>query len=241
MCAYRALHLNIDRKEYCMKENVIRVLQISIGGERFTGVASYLDQYYIHMDRKRVRYDFLFCRQNAMAIRMDDPIFSNSKFYALNAITNFGSNDYFRIMRQMRKIIMREQYDAVVVNTSVVSIVIASIVSNFLRRIPCFIAHAHNAEIVLEESALRRRYALFFKVTDAMCRFITNHYSSFLFACSTHAGLITFGNGAIKKKKFRVIHNAIDTDKFRYSAKIRNRVRSSMGIDSSTCVYGNVG
>ena len=224
-----------------MKENLIRVLQILIGGERFTGVASYLDQYYKHMDRSRVCYDFLFCRQNSMAIRMDDPMFSNSLFYELNAVTNSGSNDYLRIMRQVRIIAKREQYDAVVVNTSVASIVIACIFAIFPRRIPCFIAHAHNAEIILDESALRRKYALIFKVTDAIFRFITNRYSSYLFACSAHAGRMTFGKGAIRKKNFRVIHNAIDTDKFGYSANIRNRVRSSMGLDGSTCVYGTVG
>lgn len=213
-----------------------------VGGKNFTGIASYLHQYYKFMDRNKVQYDFLCCRENSMKIKMHDPIFCNSKFYELNAVKkNSNSNDYFKIIREVRKILKKGQYDAVVVNTSVITIVMACILANFPRHVPYFIAHAHNTEIILKKSSVRRKISFIMNIFDKICRFIVNRYSSYLFACTVSAGECTFGRSAIKKKKFIIVKNAIDIRKFIYNVKTRNKIREEMGISSDTFVYGNDG
>ena len=67
-------------------DGVVRVLEFTIGAREFTGIASFLYQYYKRIDRNRVRLDFFFCRQNSMDLVKDDVIFDNSKFFVLNAI-----------------------------------------------------------------------------------------------------------------------------------------------------------
>ncbi len=225
-----------------MKSRQIKVLQITIGGKNFTGVASYLYQYYKYMDRSKVHFDFLFCRENSMAIKMDDHLFCDSKFYVLNAVKkNTSSNDYFKIIVGLRNILTKEQYDVVVVNTSVVLVIMACALANFPHRTPSFITHAHNTEIILENNALRKKIGFFMNIVDGVCRFFINRYSSFFLACSELAGNYTFGRRITKSNKFMVIRNAIDIQKFRYDTVIRDRIRLEMGVDSNIHIIGNVG
>ena len=100
-----------------------KILQVFSGHSTFSGVASYLYQQYLHVDRARVRYDFFGCKENSMALVMDDPVFAESKFFFANARTRkTGSTNYFRIMRELDRILSEDDYAAVVVNTSIVAI-----------------------------------------------------------------------------------------------------------------------
>ncbi len=61
-------------------------------------------------------------------------------------------------------------------------------------------------------------------------------YSDYAFACSQQAGEWIF-----KKKKFTVLNNALDTQKYRFSVEKRNLIRSEYGIDNDSFVLGTVG
>ena len=108
-----------------MNGDRIEVLQVLVGGKTFTGVASYLYQQYLHMDRSRVHYDFLFCRENAMELVQDDPIFSDSAFITLNAVKGSArSTDYRKLREGVRQALSRKQYQFIVVNTSIVEVIL---------------------------------------------------------------------------------------------------------------------
>ena len=97
-----------------MGDSTVNVLQVLIGGKTFTGVASYLYQQYTHIDRSRVHYDFLFCRENAMELVMHDEVFSDSQFISLNAIRKNSSVDYHMFIKGLRSAIAAKQYDYIV-------------------------------------------------------------------------------------------------------------------------------
>lgn len=60
--------------------------------------------------------------------------------------------------------------------------------------------------------------------------------STKLLACSQEAGDFFFNN-----KKFEVLNNGIDTQKYLFNSKIRNDLRTDMGLDESSFVVGHVG
>ncbi len=124
-----------------MGNRPVKVLQVQIGGKTFSGVASYLYQYYKNMDHNLVHYDFLFCRENSMELVQDDPVLKDSKFYVLNAVKG-KSNDYIAIKRGVNKILKDENYDAIVVNTSIVAVIYACLLAATRSRSTKFIAHA---------------------------------------------------------------------------------------------------
>lgn len=65
--------------------------------------------------------------------------------------------------------------------------------------------------------------------------FATNY-----FACSEHAGEWLFGKRVLKEGKITVIKNAIDVDKFKYDAIMRDKMRKKLGVKDKI-VFGHVG
>ena len=219
-----------------------RILHILSGNNTFSGVASYLYQQYIHIDRDKVRYDFFFCKENSMEPVMNDVLFQDSKFYVSNArMKKTGSTNYLKIMRDLNKILMATKYDAVVVNTSI--IMINYVCLRVVRKHTGvrFIAHAHNTGLVLNKGALRNRIMPIVRFIDNLLRKRIRVEAYALFGCSEEAGKATFGQSVIQLEKFKIVRNAIDIAKFRYNESIAKSVRREMGIDDSTLIIGNVG
>ena len=223
-----------------MGERPVKILQVQIGGKTFSGVASYLYQYYKNMDHSLVRYDFLFCRDNSMELVKDDPILKDSKFYVLNAVKG-KSNDYLAIKRGVNRILKEEKYDAVVVNTSIVAVIYACMLATKGIKKTKFIAHAHNTDLVLGKYSLRAKLLLLSKTLDALMRNRIRRDADYLFACSEAAAEMTFGKDAVKMEKCKLVKNAIDTDSFKFDLNTRNKVRNSLHTLEVSHVYGNVG
>lgn len=219
-----------------------KILQVFSGNTTFSGVASYLYQQYLHADRSRIRYDFFGCKENSMALVMDDPVFADSRFFFANARTRkTRSTNYFRIMRELDRVLSEDDYAAVVVNTSVVAIVAACL--HVVRKHPGvrLIAHAHNAGIVLPSKAMRRRIAPLAAWVDGRCRAFIRKHAFALFGCSEDAIRTSFGGEAVGRKNSMVIHNAIDLPKFRFDPDVARQVRLEAGTPESAFVLGNVG
>lgn len=66
-------------------------------------------------------------------------------------------------------------------------------------------------------------------------------YSTDYFACSKIAGEWLFGKKIVNSNKFKVIHNAVDYEKFKFNKKYRETIRKEFGIDENTILIGNVG
>ena len=224
-----------------MSEKCVKVLQVLIGGDAFTGVASYLYQQYLHIDREKVRYDFLFTKKNSMKLVADQEIFAESRFIELSAVKGKrGSNDYWKIVSGLKKVLQNGEYDFVVVNTSVVEVIFACLMgASFGKKVPV-IAHAHNTKIVLEKSSIRNKIVIFINILEGFLRTVIRKKAAWLFACSREAGAFTFGEKALESKKFRVIRNAIDLEAFRPDEIKRQEIRRAANAQEAH-VYGNVG
>ena len=223
-----------------MDKRPVKVLQIQIGGKTFSGVASYLYQYYRNMDHSRVHYDFLFCRENSMELVKDDPALTGSKFYVLNAKRG-NSNDYGKITSGVRKVLQEEHYDAVVVNTSIVAVIYACLLGAKGFQDTKFIAHAHNTDLVLGKGSIRAKILPLVKCVDNILRQVIRKQAFRLFTCSNEATRLTFGEESVGMDKTVIIRNAIDTERFAFNAQIRNRIREEQNTAEDAVVYGNVG
>lgn len=224
-----------------MGDSTVNVLQVLIGGKTFTGVASYLYQQYTHIDRSRVHYDFLFCRENAMELVMHDEVFSDSQFISLNAIRKNSSVDYHMFIKGLRSAIAAKQYDYIVVNTSVVEFVLACLIAVRNNKNIKFVAHAHNTDIVISRESVRYKLRGIVDFVENFIRKKIRKEATYLFACSENAGIITFGEEVTKSSKFSIIRNAIDIDSFKYDMNARKRIRNEIGVTDEDVVYGNIG
>lgn len=67
------------------------------------------------------------------------------------------------------------------------------------------------------------------------------YLSDYLCACSTEAADYRFGGNAHNRRNYFLWRNAIDTEKFKFSAEKRKEYREKLGIAEHTVVIGHVG
>ena len=121
---------------------------------------------------------------------------------------------------------------------------------SFLSNNKYDIVHQHNFGASSEYFSLVKKYNVI-TVLHSHCeyypktlrqvvkRYIQNrafHYTDYYFACSKEAGESLFGN-----RKFQIIRNAIDVDRFAFSEIARKRIRQELNISESTFLVGCVG
>jgi glycosyltransferase involved in cell wall biosynthesis len=220
-------------------DGVVRVLEFTIGAREFTGIASFLYQYYKRIDRNRVRLDFFFCRQNSMDLVKDDVIFDNSKFFVLNAIKGHNSdNDYYKVYHELVRLLSDNRYDVLHINTYRVFFNLIAIAAGKRAGVKTIISHSHN---VVDESTAVGIKNRIKKVMQSLCSCFIRNNADCLFACSKGAGEVLFGKKGVDSDKFHVVKNAIDSEKYIYTSEKHVLIRKRENISSSTFLLGQVG
>lgn len=99
---------------------------------------------------------------------------------------------------------------------------------------PLFIAWIHGIKIRISHSHLAPITKK--SVGDKILSLLTKCVSTQYLACGTDAGHFLYGNS-----KFKVVKNAIDLAKYRYSDNERKRQREQLGVSENTKLIGHVG
>ena len=197
----------------------IRVLQVVTHMNR-GGLETMLMNYYRHIDRSKVQFDFLVHRFERAAY--DDEIEAlGGRIYRLPRLVPWGIG-YNRALNNFFK--EHTEYRIVHVHQDCLSAVILRAAKK--HGIPVRIAHSHNAN---QDKDIKYIIKLFYK------RFIPQ-YATELFACGQQAGVWMFG-----RKDFRILNNAIDVDCYRYDAHKREEIRKELDIGPNAFVIGHVG
>lgn len=99
--------------------------------------------------------------------------------------------------------------------------------------IPVRIAHSHNIGFQTKNKC---KVFVGNLLKNALLKSAT-HY----FACSQMAGEWLFGKEVTATKNFKIIHNAIEYDKFKFDEETRKNIRKQYNIDDDAILFGNVG
>lgn len=99
--------------------------------------------------------------------------------------------------------------------------------------IPIRIAHSHNIDFQTKNSIK--------KLVGNLLKPKLIRYSTDFFACSKIASEWLFGPKIVNNSNFKVIHNAVDYDKFKFNENWRNDIRKELKISKNDIVIGHVG
>lgn len=184
------------------------------------GLETMIMNYYRHIDRNKVQFDFLVHRD--FEADYDQEILQmGGRIYHLPQLNPIGKEylqklDTFFLEHSEYKII-HSHLDCM-----------AGIPLKYAKRhhVPARIAHAHSSNQTKDKKYVLK---LWYK------RNIT-HYATHLFACAELAGKWMFGT-----EKFKVLNNAIDSKKYEYNLKIAENMRSVFAIPKDAFVIGHVG
>lgn len=197
---------------------MVRVLHIVTNMDR-GGLETMLMNYYRHMDREKIQFDFLEHRRDRAAY--DDEIESlGGRIFRLPRL-NPLSSDYFHALNAF--FAAHPEYRIVHSHLDCMSAYPLCAAKN--AKVPVRIAHAHS-------TSQDRNWKLVFKLISKK---LISLYTTDLFACSADAGEWMFGT-----KDVHILPNAIDIERYAFNLLIRNQTRKALGLDDAF-VIGHVG
>ena len=203
----------------------IRVLHFVSTLSRGSGVMSVIMNYYRHIDRDKVQFDFLHfiaCEDSYMEeIRelggkiycIDKPGSSFQSIKQLNSFFRLHAGEYTWLHNH-------EVY---------LTFLLRPIAKRY--GLEKFIVHCHATKYSDKTlNAVRNR------ILCLPIRLMKVER----FACSEAAGKFLYGEKMLKAGKVFIMHNAIDCEKFRFRPEVRERLRKEMGLEGKF-VIGHVG
>lgn len=197
---------------------MIRVLQVVTYMGR-GGLETMLMNYYRHIDRRKVQFDFLVHRD--FEADYDQEILSmGGRIYHVSRLIPW-SRRYRKELKQFFK--AHPEYKIVHVHQDCLSSVALQCAKEC--GIPVRIAHSHSSSAVKN---LKYPIKLYY-MKKIPC------YATHLFACGEQAGDWMFSGN-----KYEIVRNAIDTVKYRYSTDVAKQVRDELGLQDNL-VVGHVG
>lgn len=198
---------------------MIRVLQC-VNNMHRAGLETILMNYYRHIDRDRIQFDFLTHRP--FRSEYDDEIESlGGKVYYAPRLYPQNYPAYFRYMKGFFK----EHPEYQIIHSHIDAMSYLPLLAAKKAGVPVRIAHSHNTSIDKDFKYLIKQY---------FRRRLPGVATDF-FACGQEAGRYLFGN-----RQFRIIPNAIDPKLFCYDQDVRDRTRKNLGIEDEF-VIGYVG
>lgn len=205
-----------------MKKKPIRVLQI-IGDVVGGGVEQVILNYYRHIDRNEVQFDFVL-HNGALKSYVDNIETLGGKVYK---ITPYKSNPVKTVLEMYK--IMKGNYQIVHSNMNALSVF--PLFAAYLAGVPVRILHNHSTDTKAEPLRTFVKHLL-----RPFARLFANEY----WACSKLAGEWMYGKQAMADGKVTIINNAIDLKQFAFDEAKRNKLRKELGLQDCF-VIGHVG
>ena len=219
------LSLCVDVKEVDVmkKEEPIRVAHI-IGKWLGGGVEAVVMNYYRHIDRTKIQFDFL-CDEDSTNIPYEEIEQLGGRVILIPPYQKV-----FKYQKELIRIFKENNYK--IVHSHINTLSVFPLRAAKKAGVKVRIAHSHSTTNKKEwkKNLLKQVLRPFSKVyaTDYMC-------------CSELAGRWLFGDKAYDSKKVYLLNNAIDLDKFKYNESLRKKKRKELGISDDTLVIGHIG
>lgn len=199
---------------------MIRVAQV-MGFMDGGGVEQVVMNYYRHIDRSRLQFDFLVCEGSGMV--------------PCNEIESMGGRIYMvppyrelpRYLREIERLFRSERWP--IVHSHVNALSVFPLRAAKRAGVPVRIAHSHSSSGGGEGEAAR-------DVLKSILRRFSDVYPTHRFACGERAGRWLFRDAS-----FEVVPNAVDLSEFRPDARDGLSMRADLGIPEDTFVVGHIG
>ena len=187
------------------------------------GVEAVVMNYYRHMDRSKFQYDFIV--DNDSACPQEKEILSLGG----RVIRIAPDQSILANMSDLKKLFKENRYSVVHAHLTTMSVFSLAVAKSC--GVPVRICHGHNTACKGEMKKNLLKYML-----RPFSRTFATHY----FACSRYAGKWLFGKNIETSAHYKVISNAVDADKFRFSEEIRREERKELGVEDKL-VIGHIG
>ena len=196
-----------------------RVLQV-VTDMNIGGIEMLIMNYYRHMDRTQIQFDFLTHRPERADYDDEIERLGGRVYYAPRLYPHRYAA-YFSFMTKF----FQEHPEYQIMHSHIDAMSYLPLLAGKRAGVPIRITHSHSTSI---DKDLKYPLKLFFK---ARMLTVANQCA----ACGEAAGQFLFGG-----HEFELIPNAIDAQRFRFDAKMRAEMRQRLALDGKL-VLGHVG
>lgn len=195
----------------------MKVLMINTLGLQTGGITISMLNYIKNIRRDKIQIDITSTMKFDQ--EMVDQFKENKcKIYYLR----HRKSDLIGYLKDLYDVLKNNQYDIVHVHGNSATITFELAIA-FIAGVKIRIAHSHNT--TCDHKKMDKILRPFFYL---LC--------NGRFACGKDAGKWLFG-----KRRFEIIYNGIDIDKFKYDVTFRKRIKKELDIDDDAVLLGNIG
>lgn len=195
------------------------------------GIQTFVIENMKHIDKEKIQIDYLLL-DDGKKYELEDTLKEmGSNVYKLDGVWLRKPTDYFNYLKKIDSFFKEHHnYKVVHLHSSSKNFYILKSAKKY--GIPVRIAHSHNIGF---QSKSKIQILI-----GNLCKPLLKRYATDYFACSKIAGKWLFGNKEVNKNNVKVIHNAVDLEKFKYNEEKRNQLRKELNIEDKI-VIGHVG
>lgn len=188
------------------------------------GIEMVVMNYYRHIDRQKIQFDFYFSQDSAFPQREE--------------LEQLGAGIYpippyskpFAYHKTLCKVFQERKYGIVHAHLNTMSVF--ALFAAWRTGVPVRICHNHTTAYWGEGAKTLLKYIL---------RPWNKLFATDYFACGETAGRWMYGNRCFDQGKVIVMPNAIDTQKFAFDPGARKQMRDELKISQDAFVIGHVG
>lgn len=206
-----------------MGKEPIRVLQI-LGIVAGGGVEAVIMNYYEHIDRSKIQFDFI--------VHSNSPVDITERVESMGGqvykVTPYTENICI-FMYDIYKIIRKNKYQIIHSNMNTLSVF--PLFAAWLAGAKIRILHNHSTSVPSETKR---------NIMKIILRPIAKLFANRYFACSRLAAEWMYGKDCMSSRCVTIINNAVDLKKYVFDEEKRIKIRNKLGIENQL-VIGHVG
>lgn len=197
-------------------------IAVIIGKMHSGGKKNLVMEYYRHIDRNRIQFDFI-CDEDSNAIPKDEIEELGGQVYVIAPYQKI-----FKNMSQMRKICKENKYK------------IIHAYNGTMNLFPMFVGWSCGIPIRISESISMAHKSDKKTILKNMLKPFSKLFATHYMANGEVCGRWQFGDKAFDEGKVKVFKTVINTDERMYDSNIRKSAREEFGIDDRV-VIGHIG
>lgn len=205
-------------------QKMIRVLH-SVSNMDRAGIETMLMNYYRHIDRNKVQFDFL-CNKLKPGAYDDEIKAMGGQIFHTPGLNPVKYPSYLRYMKKL----FREHPEYKIIEAHNGALGVYALHAAKVSGIPVRIFHAHGASITKD-------WKLPIKL---VCKAFLPANMNQHFTCGIAAAQCYFGESVVAKGNYEWFPNAIEVERFIYNQQIRDYIREKNGLKDKN-VIGHVG
>lgn len=204
---------------------MVKILHFVSTPAIWSGVMSVIMNYYRHMDRSRIQFDFLCFVPCEESYEEEINKLGGRVFFVPKPGSSLNS------LRELNKFFLLhgEEYQALHNHEVYLSFFLEPLAKR--SGISRFIIHSHATRYSDRKQPAIRNAILCLPIRFMRCE---------KFACSKAAGKFLYGKKALNNGSVKILHNAIGINKYIFNYEKRNKLRKQLGLEHCF-VLGHVG